>query len=166
MDFYTLFGLSQWPSPLTNAGDSQETRAQSLGWEDPLEQEMATHSNILAWKIPWMEEPGYSPWVCKESDTTERTHTLIPHHTLIPTYLLGFPHVSVVKNLPADARDMGSIPGSRKPPWRRKWQLTPVSCLGNLRYRGACRFTVHGVTKESDVTQQLKTTLSLQSQQC
>ena len=45
---------------------------QSLGWEDLLEKEMAAHSNILAWKIPWMEEPGsYSPWDHKETDTTE-----------------------------------------------------------------------------------------------
>ena len=36
----------------------QETWVQSLGWEDPLEKEMATHSSILAWKIPWTEEPG------------------------------------------------------------------------------------------------------------
>ena len=36
----------------------QETWVQSLGWEDPLEKEIATHSNTLAWKIPWMEEPG------------------------------------------------------------------------------------------------------------
>jgi len=35
-----------------------ETRVQSLGWEDLLEKEMATHSSILAWKIPWMDEPG------------------------------------------------------------------------------------------------------------
>ena len=35
----------------------RETRIQSLGQEDPLEKEMATHSGILAWKIPWMEEP-------------------------------------------------------------------------------------------------------------
>ena len=35
----------------------RETRVWSLGWEDPLEKEMATHSNILAWRIPWMEEP-------------------------------------------------------------------------------------------------------------
>ena len=35
-----------------------ETRVQSLGWEDLLEKEMATHSSILAWKIPWTEEPG------------------------------------------------------------------------------------------------------------
>ena len=36
----------------------QETRVQSLGQEDPLEKEMATHSSTLAWKIPWTEEPG------------------------------------------------------------------------------------------------------------
>ena len=36
----------------------QETQVLSLGWEDPLEKEMAAHSSILAWKIPWMEEPG------------------------------------------------------------------------------------------------------------
>ena len=36
----------------------QETWVQSPGWEDPLEKEMATHSSILAWKIPWTEEPG------------------------------------------------------------------------------------------------------------
>ena len=35
-----------------------ETRVRSLGWEDPLEKEMATHSSTLAWRIPWMEEPG------------------------------------------------------------------------------------------------------------
>ena len=36
----------------------QETQDQSLGQEDPLEKEMATHSSVLAWKIPWEEEPG------------------------------------------------------------------------------------------------------------
>ena len=42
----------------------QEMWVQSLGWEDPLEKEMATHFSILAWDIPWPEEPGglYSPW--------------------------------------------------------------------------------------------------------
>ena len=40
-----------------NAGDARETGC-SLGWEDPLEEEMATHSSILAWEIPWTEEPG------------------------------------------------------------------------------------------------------------
>ena len=41
-----------------NVPSSTEIRVQSLGWEDPLEEEMATHSSILAWEIPWTEEPG------------------------------------------------------------------------------------------------------------
>ena len=51
----------------------QETWVQSLGLEDTLEKEMATHSSILAKRIPWMEEPAGlpSPWGRKESDTTE-----------------------------------------------------------------------------------------------
>ena len=52
----------------------QETWVQFLGQEDPLEKGMATHSSILAWRIPWTEKPGrlYSLWGHKESDTTER----------------------------------------------------------------------------------------------
>ena len=38
--------------------ETRETRAGSLGWEDPLGEKMATRSNILAWEIPWTEEPG------------------------------------------------------------------------------------------------------------
>ena len=47
----------------------RETWLLSLGWEDPLEKGKATHSSILAWRIPWTT---YSPWGLKESDTTER----------------------------------------------------------------------------------------------
>ena len=51
---------------------TQEINFQSPGGEYPLEEEMATHSSILAWRIPWTEEPGgYSPKGHKESDTTE-----------------------------------------------------------------------------------------------
>ena len=44
--------------------ETLEIQVLFLGWEDPLEKEMATHSSILAWRIPWTEEPGgvYSPW--------------------------------------------------------------------------------------------------------
>ena len=50
---------------------------QSLGQEGPLEEGMTTHSSILAWRVPWTEEPGgYGPEGCKELDTTEVTvHT-------------------------------------------------------------------------------------------
>ena len=58
----------------------QETQVQSLGQEDVLEKEMATHSGILAWKIPWTEEPGRLQCMglqrSKESDLTERLHLL------------------------------------------------------------------------------------------
>ena len=48
-----------------------ETRVQSLGWEDPLEKEMAIHSSILAWRVPWTEEPGgLQSMGSQESDTT------------------------------------------------------------------------------------------------
>ena len=43
---------------IKNLPAMQETRVQSLGWEDPLEKGMATHTSILAWRIPWTEEPG------------------------------------------------------------------------------------------------------------
>ena len=52
-----------------------ETWVRTLGQEDPMEKEMATHSNLLAWRIPWTEEPGgLQSTGCKESDTTERLH--------------------------------------------------------------------------------------------
>ena len=50
----------------------QEIQVQFLGWEDPLEKEMAELSSILVWKIPWTRSlVGYCPWSRKESDTTE-----------------------------------------------------------------------------------------------
>ena len=55
----------------------QETWVQSLGWEDPLEKEMATHSSIIAGKSHGRRYlGGYSPWGHKESDVTERLHFL------------------------------------------------------------------------------------------
>ena len=59
-----------------NLPDKQEMWVSSLGQEDTLEKEMANYSSTLAWKIPWMEEPGrlYSPWGSKESDMTEQLY--------------------------------------------------------------------------------------------
>ena len=57
----------------------QETRVQFLGWEDPLEKEMATHSSSLAWRIPWAEEPGrLQSMGMQELDTAWR---LAPTHS-------------------------------------------------------------------------------------
>ena len=52
--YYRAFLIAQ---SVKNLPAVQETWVRSLGWEDPLEKEMATHSSILAWEIPWIEEP-------------------------------------------------------------------------------------------------------------
>ena len=61
---------------IKNPPAMQETWVRSLDWEDPLEGEMATHSSILAWEIPWTEEPGgLQSWGHKDLDTAEHVHT-------------------------------------------------------------------------------------------
>ena len=65
----------------------QETQVQSLGWEDPLEKKMATHSSILAWRMPWTEEPGgLQRMHCKQSDTTERLSLSLSHTVQISSF--------------------------------------------------------------------------------
>ena len=72
LSFPQAFLVAQMVKNLTAM---QETRVRSHGQEDPLEKGMTTHSSILAWRIPWTEEPGgYSPRGCKESDMTEQLH--------------------------------------------------------------------------------------------
>ena len=69
----------------------QETRVQSLGREDPLEKEMATHSNVFVWRIPWTKETvtpwaivyGFSPWGHKELNTTEWLTLYWPYKQLL-----------------------------------------------------------------------------------
>ena len=71
-----------------------------MGQEDPLENGMATHSSILAWKISWTERSlvGYSPWDRKESDTTEQLHwftgSTLGHSGLFPGWGVKISHAS------------------------------------------------------------------------
>ena len=65
----------------------QETWVWSLGQEDPLKEEMATHSSILAGKIPWPEKPG--EWGRKEFNTTEHTHTHTHKHSSLDRVARG-----------------------------------------------------------------------------
>ena len=73
---HTYINIKFWGFPcgsyIKNPSAMQETRVQSLGWGDPLEKEKATHSSILAWEIPWTEEPGGQATVhgVAELDTT------------------------------------------------------------------------------------------------
>ena len=65
-------GLLRAGSAVNNLSAMQEVQVRSLGWEDPLEKKMATHSSILAWEMPWTEEPGgLQSMGYKESDTTK-----------------------------------------------------------------------------------------------
>ena len=71
--------------------EMKEMQALSLGQEDPLEEGMATHSSILAWRIPWIEEPvGYSPYSWKRLGMTEVTY-----HALV--CLLGFSGLFIIR---------------------------------------------------------------------
>ena len=76
LDFPIQFLVAQ---TVKNPPAMQETLVWSLGQKDPLEESMATHSNILTWRIPGTEEPGgLSPWHCKETGMTEQLSTYNP----------------------------------------------------------------------------------------
>ena len=116
--------------------------AQSLGQEDPLEKQMATHSSVLVWRIPWTEEPGglqgYPPGH-KESGMTEAT-----------AYARGHSMAQRVKNLPAmqeTQETVGSIPVLGRPPEEENGNPLQYFCLKNPMDRGACRTAVQRVAK-------------------
>ena len=101
---------------------------------------MATQSSILAWKIPWMEEPGQlQSWVA-ELDMTEQ----LPFHfhfdsiiSLFTLILLDFPGGSDGKASVYKAGDPGSIPGSGRPPGEGNGNPLQYYCLENPTDRGA-----------------------------
>ena len=98
----------------------QETQENPLDQEDPLEKEMATHSSILSWEIPWTEEPGrLQPMEVTESDVTKQDHQA-------SLWLGG-------EESACRYRRYGFDPWVGKVPWRRKWQPTPVLLTGESR---------------------------------
>ena len=103
-----------------------ETQVPSLGWEDPLEKGMATHSSILAWRIPQRSLVGYSPWSWKESDMTEATNM----HYLEVCCIIS-------KNLGFSSDLLGE--GNGNP--------LQYSCLENPMDGGAWWAAVHGVAE-------------------
>ena len=79
---YQLAWASLVVQMVRNQPAMRKTQVQSLGWEDPLEKEMETHSSILAWRIPWTEEPGGlqsrgSQRVGHDLVTNTHTHQLV-----------------------------------------------------------------------------------------
>ena len=116
-----------------------ESWVRSLGWEEPLEKGNATHPSILAWRIPWTEEP-------------RGLHGITKCQTCLSN--LGFPSNSDVKSLPA-MQDTQVLPWVRKIPWRRKWQPTPGLLPGKSHgWRSLVCYSPWG-RKEWDSTKRL-----------
>ena len=120
----------------------------SLGQEDPLEKEMATHSSILAWRIPWTEEPGGLQFM----GLKRVRHDWVTKHK---RQIKGFPNCSVVKKI-CNAGDVSSILGLGRFPWGRAWQPIPVFLPeesprteepGRLQSMGSQRVRYNWVTK-------------------
>ena len=99
-----------------------ETWVRSLDWEDPLEERKATHSSILAWRIPWTV---YSPRGCKESDTTEQLSL-----SLFSMLYEGFPGGSVIKNLPDKQEKRVQSLG-----WEDPLEKGKATCSSTLAWR-------------------------------
>ena len=119
----------------------QDTWVQSLGQEDPLEKEMATHSSTLAWRILWMEEPGrYSPWGRKESDATERLHFLSPLSKTLVSSEVGVQRTPLGPELGRAAYQISAgvsvkIPGQGKTPRRRGQVVMNLGMTGGRQER-------------------------------
>ena len=112
-----------------------ETWVQSLGWEDPLEKEMAILSSTMAWKIPWTEQHGRL-----QSMGSQRVR-----HDFIFTFT-GFPSGSDSKEPTFTAGDPGLIPGLGRSLGEGNGNPFQYCCLDNFMDRGPWHPTVHGVT--------------------
>ena len=86
--FSTLVKVSLVAQMVKNLSAMPEIWFWSLGQEGPLEKGIATHSNILAWRIPWIEEPGglYSPWGCRVAQNETNTETIGQLRPLVVSY--------------------------------------------------------------------------------
>ena len=101
---------------------------------------MAVRSRVLAWRTPWTEDPGGL-----QSTGVAESQTRLVDGTTCST--AGFPSDLVVQNRPANARDLGSIPGLRRPPGGGNCNPLLYCCLGNPGDTGAWRAMVQGVTE-------------------
>ena len=131
--------------------ETQETRVPSLGWEDPLKEEMATHSNILAWRIPWTKEPGrLQPMGSQRIRQDWRDLACVGFNKIVaPLSSWAFLVVQLVKNPSAiwetwvwslgweDPLEKGKATDSGILAWRIPWTVSQWGC------------------KESDMTEQL-----------
>ena len=119
-------------------------RGWSLGWEDPLEEGIATHSSVLAWRIPWTEEPGGLLSIGSQRVGRVWSNLACMHAQVI---LRGFPGGSDGEEPVCHAGCPGLIPQSRRSPGEGHCNPLQCSCLENPMDRGAWWATVHGVAQ-------------------
>ena len=140
---------------------TQETWVWSLGQEDHLETEMSTQSSILAWRIPWTEEPGElqsmgsqrvrHDWVTELTELYYRIKKVNSVLWILPQLKNEWTHSrsegSEVKASACNVGDVGSIPRSGRSPGEGNGNPLQYSCLENPMDRGAWWATVHSVAK-------------------
>ena len=114
----------------------QETQVWPLGQEDPLEEEMVTHSSILAWRIPWTEKPGRLHSMGSQRVGHDWATSLL---LTSQRWLKGFPDSSSSTESTCNARDLGSIPGSGRSigeeihyPFQYSWASLVAQLVKNL----------------------------------
>ena len=165
MRVYYIHGASLLAQTVKNLPTMQETWVQSLGWEDPLEKmekAMAPHSNTLAWKIPWVEEPGrlQSMDGVTKSRTRLSNFTFTFHFHALEKEMAT--HSSVLAwRIPGTGQAGGlTSMGSHRvghnwsnlaaaaAAWRRKWLPTPVFLPGKFHgQRSLAGYIVYGVAR-------------------
>jgi len=140
--------------------EPQEVQVWSLGWEDPLEEGTATHSSVLAWRIPWTKEPDVlqsegSQRVGHDWSNLACTHAHLLY-SFVPLFISiviklypfrGFPAGSESEESACNERDPGLIPWSGRSPGEGRGYPLQYSCMGNPIDRGAWRATVHRVAE-------------------
>ena len=128
----------------------QLMQIRSLVQEDPLEKEMATQFSILAWEIPWTEEPG----------GLQSVHGVVKSGTWLNQQTQASLVVQTVKNLPLDAGDEGSIPGSGRSPGEGNGYPFQYSSLENSVDRRVWWATGHRAA-ELNTTERLTLTFTV-----
>ena len=117
----------------------QETWVRSLGQQDPLQKGVATHSSVLAWRIPGTGEPGGLP--------SMGSHRVGHDCCDLAAFLACFPCSLLGKESACSAGDLGSIPGLGRSSGEGNGNPLQYPCLENFMDRGAWWATVHGVAK-------------------
>ena len=118
-----------------------ETQVPSLGWQGPLEEEMTTHSTVLAWRIPWTEEPGglHTPWGCQRVGHADQ---LTHEYNFIYLLIFGCARSSLLRGRFSSCREQGPLSSCGLWTSQLRWILSFAEC--RLEGAWASAGTAHG----------------------